>query len=39
VAPPHAGIDIAPEADRSHAYMVERADEIGGCPDGSSEDA
>ena len=39
IAPPHAGADLTAEADRLHAVLVERADEIGGCPDGSSEDA
>jgi hypothetical protein len=38
VAPPHLGADLAPEADRLHAVLLERADEIGGCPDGSAED-
>ena len=38
VAPPHVGADLTTEADRLHAVLVERADEIGGCPDGSGED-
>ena len=38
-APSHAFTDFVIEADRLHALLVERADEIGGCPDGSEDDA
>jgi hypothetical protein len=39
IAPPHLSANLAPEAGRLHGVLVERADEIGGCPDGSAEDA
>jgi hypothetical protein len=39
VVPQHFGVDLTAAADRLHAVLVERADEIGGCPDGSGEDA
>jgi hypothetical protein len=39
VAPSHSGADLTAEADRLHALLVQRADEIGGCPDGSPDDA
>jgi hypothetical protein len=38
VAPSHSIADITTEADRMHALLVERADEISGCPDGSDDD-
>jgi hypothetical protein len=37
-APATDVISCTAEADRLHALLVERADEIGGCVDGSSED-
>ncbi len=39
IAPPQSLANLTVEADRLHALLVERADEIGGCPDGSPEDA
>jgi hypothetical protein len=39
IAPAHAMTDLTVEADRLHALLVERTDEIGGCPDGSEDDA
>ncbi len=39
VAPSQTVANLTPEADRLHALLVEHADELGGCPDGSPEDA
>jgi hypothetical protein len=38
IAPSEPLADLSREADRLHALLVERAGEIGGCPDESLED-